>query len=132
MTPFPFSVGADRPLAEARRMMREHDIRHLPVKEGEALVGVVSDRELERALATGADAGRSGPAVREVMVEAFAVELSTPADRVLLEMAERHGGSALVTRRGRLVGIFTATDACRCFSQWLASQFRPPSGDHAA
>ena len=31
MTPFPYTVDLDAPLAAAHRVMREHNFRHLPV-----------------------------------------------------------------------------------------------------
>jgi hypothetical protein len=34
-------------------------------------------------------------------------------------------------RRGKLVGIFTVTDACRLFADWLRARF-PHGGDEAA
>ena len=48
MTPFPYSIAIDAPLSDAAQMMEEHEIRHLPVIEGDELVGVVSDRDLNR------------------------------------------------------------------------------------
>ena len=42
-------------------------------------------------------------------------------------------GSALVTRRGKLVGVFTVTDACRQLGAWLVARFgASPDGDAAA
>jgi len=41
MTPFPYSVGINAPIAEAQEFMREHKIRHLPVTEDGTLIGVV-------------------------------------------------------------------------------------------
>ena len=32
-----------------------------------------------------------------------------------------HIGSALVTKHGKLVGIFTVTDVCRVFAEFLKS-----------
>ena len=52
----------------------------------------------------------------------YAVERDEPLDRVLAEMAERHIGSAVVTDGGKLVGVFTATDACRYFAEYLRSR----------
>ena len=49
----------------------------------------------------------------------YVVDVGAPLDEVLLAMAERHIGSALVTRGGRLAGILTATDACRAFGETL-------------
>jgi hypothetical protein len=46
-------------------------------------------------------------------------------------MARRHIGSAIVMRRGKLAGIFTAVDACRILSEYLDALF-PSSGGNAA
>ena len=50
MTPFPYCVQVDDSLVYAREVMVRHQIRHLPVKKGSLLVGVLSDRDLKRAL----------------------------------------------------------------------------------
>ena len=44
---------------------------------------------------------------------------STPVAIVARTMAEHHIGSALVTKDGKLVGIFTVTDACRALARIL-------------
>jgi hypothetical protein len=39
----------------------------------------------------------------------------------------------MVTRGGKLVGVFTTTDACRALARVLRERFPPPSpGTHAA
>lgn len=121
MTAFPYSVDATAPLRLARQMMLEHDVRHLPVTRGSKLAGVLTDRDLKRAL----DPGLGLPPKNELCVDdvmvhdPYVVENTEPLDRVLLEMADAHIGSALVTRASKLVGIFTATDACRAFGEHL-------------
>ena len=50
MTPFPYFVEAGDSLLVARTLMVRHEVRHLPVKEGDRLVGVLTDRDLKRAL----------------------------------------------------------------------------------
>jgi CBS domain-containing protein len=62
----------------------------------------------------------------------YVVDVSTQLDVVLDHMATHHIGSALVTKRGRLVGIFTATDACRKYCEHLRSLFPPRSGSEVA
>jgi hypothetical protein len=47
-------------------------------------------------------------------------------------MAAGHIGSALVTKHDRLVGIFTATDACRTFARHLRALFPRHTPDSAA
>ena len=49
MTPFPYVVQVDDSLLYAREVMVRHRVRHLPVKNGAVLAGVLSDRDLKRA-----------------------------------------------------------------------------------
>jgi CBS domain-containing protein len=130
MTPFPWSIDIDEPLSSARAMMTEHEIHHLPVTEHGALVGVISGREvaLGTAIASVRDPSRE-PRVREACVlHAYAVEDTEPLDDVLAIMARERLGSALVTRRGKLVGVFTVTDACQLLADWLRASY-PATGD---
>jgi len=133
MTPFPYSVDADAPVDEAERFMREHKIRHLPVMDKGVLKGVVSDRDIK--LMLGPDFAYPNPRelrVGNVMIEdCYVVDLATPLRAVLRHMAEHRLGSALVTRRGKLAGVFTSTDACRAFADYLEGT-PPPEEDEAA
>jgi acetoin utilization protein AcuB len=134
MTPFPHFVQVDDSLLLARQKMVEHEVRHLPVKDGSQLVGVLTDRDLKRALDP--DLGlppKDELFVRDVFVpDAYVVESNTPVDEVLDRMASEHIGSALVTSHGHLAGIFTTTDACRLFRDHLRALFPRRPGDEAA
>ena len=57
------------------------------------------------------------------VLDAYVVDLSSRLDRVLAEMADRHIGSALVVKHGKLAGIFTTSDACHHFGRFLAQFF---------
>jgi CBS domain-containing protein len=46
MTPNPLTISADVGILEAAQLMGERGIRHLPVVEGENLVGIVSMRDV--------------------------------------------------------------------------------------
>lgn len=128
MTPFPYSVGIDDPVDRAHRLMEEHGIRHVPVQGSDGVLGVVSDRDLAEARARG---GR--PSVRDACTaEPFVVDVTARLDAVALDMARRHLPSAIVTKGGRLAGIFTATDACRVLGEILRERFGPPDDDAAA
>ena len=121
MTPFPHSIDIDASLAQARRMMREGNFRHLPVTAGGDIVGVVTDRDIK--LLLGPDFGN--PDERELKVhDAYidkpcVVPASTPVATVARTMTEHHIGSAIVTKNDKLVGIFTVTDACRALAEIL-------------
>ncbi len=124
MTPFPHSIDVDAPLEEAHKLMRQHHFRHLPVTSSGALVGVLTDRDIN--LILGPDFGSPDERqlkVRDAYVEKLCVvPASTPVAKVAGVMAEHRIGSAIVTKHDKLVGIFTVTDACRALAQIL--------GDH--
>lgn len=111
MTRSPASVSIDATLREAEGLMIDRGVRHLTVMEGDALAGVVSDRDL---------ASGAGASVRDVCsLDVYSVEPKARLDEVLDEMAGRRIGCTVVTKGGEVVGIFTATDACRCFAEHL-------------
>jgi CBS domain-containing protein len=134
MTPFPYSVDANATVDEAMNFMREHRIRHLPVTEGDQLTGVVSDRDIKLMLGPEFAYPRAQELkVRDAMVRnAYIVDLDTRLDEVLHHMAMHQLGSVLVTREGKLAGVFTTTDACHHFADFLRDQFRRSGGDSAA
>ena len=133
MTPFPYFIEQREPLARAEEMMKRHRIHHLPVMDEGTPVGVISHRDLRRTLDRGSGEDGKPLTVEEVPREdAYVADLSEPLDRVLRHMAEQRLGAALVVKDDRLAGIFTYTDACRCFSENLRRQFPPPGGDEAA
>jgi acetoin utilization protein AcuB len=56
--------------------------------------------------------------------EVFTVSPDSPLRMAAQEMAERKLGSAVVVEHGNVVGVFTATDACRVLA--LVLSFLPP------
>ena len=131
MTPFPYSIGETAPLEEAQAFMRSKKIRHLPVTHDGSPIGMISDRDIK--LVLGPEFAYPEPGeltVAQIMIKAvYAVDLGERLDNVLAHMAEHHLGSALVTKNGKLVGVFTAIDACRAFAEHVREEFGPPGGD---
>ncbi len=80
MTPFPYVVQQDDILLAARTLMVEHDVRHLPVQDGSRLVGLLTDRDLKRAMDP--DLGlppKEELFVRDVLVaDAYVVDWAEP------------------------------------------------------
>lgn len=133
MTPFPYSIEQREPLSRAQEMMASHRIHHLPVMEDGEPVGVISHRDLQKTLTRGLGSEDRTAIVGDVPRDAaYVVDLSEPLDRVLVRMARERLGAALVVKEGRLAGIFTLTDAYRCFAESLRRQFPPGDGDEAA
>lgn len=133
MTPFPYSVDAEAPIEQAIEFLRTHKIRHLPVTTKGALTSVVSDRDIK--LVLGPDFAYPNSRdlkVRDAMVkDCYIVDLSTPLSAVVRHMATQRIGSAVVTRRGKLAGVFTTSDACRAFADYL-DDVTAIDGDEAA
>ena len=121
MHPFPHSIGVDQTLRTAKDMLQEYGVRHLPVQKGGQLLGIVSDRDINFALAT----DRATPdelIVSDVFTEEpFIVEPGAKVAHVAGRMAQDRLGCALVVEAGKLVGIFTTVDACRVLSKVLSN-----------
>lgn len=120
MSPDPITTAPDATLADAQELMARHGIRHLPVVDGDRLVGVISESDLHRASLPG---GRATAAlecdallrlVRVVDVMSLDPVTVGPdhgvGDAARLLVAGKIGGVPVVDE-GRLVGILTVTDA---------------------
>lgn len=119
MTPSPHTIGVEATLTEAHELMRRHTIRHLPVLDAGALVGLVSLGDLHL-LETLDGVDPNDASVREAMSDnPYAVSPDAPLRRVAAEMAARKISSAVVVEGGRVVGIFTAVDGLRGLSLLL-------------
>ncbi len=109
-------------LLDAAAIMVDHEIRHLPVVDDGAVVGMLSDRDI-RTLA--GDPGRlseerDGDGVRDLSVrDAMTTDVvSVRGDQRLNEVAhefaaERIGAMPVVDAGGKLIGIVSYLDALR-------------------
>ena len=86
-----------------------------------ALVGIVSDRDIAFTPNSAELAIRSKLTVREICsLDVYSAEVGEGLDEVLLTMSERHlGADPGDPERSRIAGIFTTTDACRCYAESL-------------
>ena len=131
MTPFPYSVELNAAIGEARALMLEHKVRHLPVTDNHELKGLISDRDIK--LLLGPELGSPDPKELTVedayVAECYVVDLDQPLRVVLRTLGQRRIGAAVVTAHGRLAGVFTTTDACRAFAEHLDEQFHHGEDD---
>lgn len=129
MTTKLFTVGPDDSVEGAVRMLQQRGVRHLLVLDGHDLVGILSDRDLKRAL----DPQKSKRKkllnlgglffllepilVREIMTKnPVTVAPTASAQDAAKLMVSNRFGALPVVKAGKLVGIVTETDLLRHFA----------------
>jgi len=96
--------------------MKKHSVRHLPVLDGDLLVGIIAERDVAVVSAVpGIDLDHVE--VSRVMEPPFDVWGETPIDEVSTMMAERKRDCVVVRGGHGVEGIFTATDALRALAE---------------
>jgi CBS domain-containing protein len=105
----PVSVAPESTIRAAAELMSERRVSSVLVISRDALVGIVTDRDLrQRVLAKGLD---SSVSVSEIMTaNPSTVAADTLAFDVLLQMARHNIHHVPVTENGKTVGMVTATD----------------------
>jgi len=115
-------VGPDDPVTKIRDLMADRHIRHVPVVDGEDLVGVVSDRDLlARALGSDTDLPLSLQAelfdadkVRDVMTwDVETIDVDDDVTTAAQVMLDNKYGCLPVLEEGKLAGILTEADFVR-------------------
>ena len=120
MNPNVITVDADDSMLDATKLLKEHNIRHLPVLEKGKLVGVITDRDLKRAAPSDATALEAHELlylianikVREIMTKN---PITVPYNYTIEEAAElllqaRISGMPVVDKDGDVIGTITQTD----------------------
>ena len=114
MTAAPVCVQLDADLADAVDLMEQHNIRHLPVMDGETLTGVVTDRDLAMIESLLPEEWESICVAEAMTPEPYTVQPDAALWEVAKHMAREKFGCAVITDdRGAVVGLFTTTDALR-------------------
>ncbi|MCS6845477.1 MAG: CBS domain-containing protein [Caldilineales bacterium] len=131
MTRDPVTVGPEEPIGAALELMRVGRFRHLPVVEGDRLVGIITDRDLR--LATNSPLVLREKWYSDFILESIKVKACMTSDPItvtpdtpLLDAAliiqERRFGSLPVVEAGKLVGILTETDLLATLIRLLREQ----------
>jgi len=117
-------------LPEGMRLVQHRGIRHLPVIEDDHLVGIVSDRDLKRAMASSATTLEvrelryllDTVTMEQIMTRAVITVAPTfPIEEAARLMVQEKVSALPVTERGRLVGIVTETDVLELFVRGMGA-----------
>ena len=125
MTSSPVSLQKDDKLSLAEEVMTGGRIRHLPILDGERLVGVLSEGDLFH---SAFKVLHFRPDEQRKFVKSLKVEdvmskqvVSVPADTSIRAaarlMMEKKLGSLPVVEGERLVGLVTKSDMLRCLAE---------------
>ncbi|HHE75268.1 MAG: CBS domain-containing protein [Deltaproteobacteria bacterium] len=125
------TIRPEATILEAQKMMATHQIRHLPVIDGEdRLIGVVTDRDVRSILpydcykdpgCTEEQEKVAGLKIKDIMaVEPLTISPSdTIQDALLLIQEKRVGAFPVVDDTGKLKGIISVRDLLRAFTNVL-------------
>lgn len=130
MTPDPVTVTLKTNIAEVWDLMRDLEIRHVPVVDNDAVVGMLSDRDISRLnLARtleveGIDALRRGlatPIVHVMSSDVIAVEPETELSEVVDLLLEHKVGAlpVVLPDSRQIVGIISYIDVLRALREVL-------------
>ena len=119
MTREPYTLGPDDTMADARKLMADHHIRHIPVLSGQgSLIGVVSQRDM-LAAEDSTVLNEAGALDSRDQYIALSSIMTTPVQTVdervglrgaAIQLQQNRLGCLPVLRDGTLVGIITDTD----------------------
>ena len=118
------TITPETTLPEALELSRRRGVRHLPVLKAGRLVGIVSDRDLKRGMASPATALERHELayllekvpVEELMTRAVITAVpELPVEEAARLMVKEKISALPVTAEGRLVGIVTETDVLNLF-----------------
>ena len=105
-----FSIAPGTAVLEAIRLMAERHVGALLVMEGEALSGIVSERDYARKVILMGRSSADTP-VRDIMTAAvITVQPETPVEKCMQVMTERRVRHLPVFVAGRVVGMVSIGD----------------------
>lgn len=124
MTTVPHTINVGLTIADAKKIMRTHEIRHLPVMSGDKVVGIITDRDITFIQAFKGVDSTVEKVDQAMTIEPCTVKIDATLDEVCRVMAENKYGSVLVEDNHKLVGIFTWVDALRATHELLSTRLK--------
>ena len=105
-------IPSQTTLRDAYRTMQEHNIRHLPIVDGTALTGVVTDRDLRLATSSlvPTPLPPDSPVARVMSTSPVTAAAWDPIEEAARIMRERKIGCLPILEDGRVIGIITGLD----------------------
>ncbi len=122
----PVTINKETSLSQAQEIIKEQNFRHLPVVEGDILIGIVTQTDIDKALPSALDSTVSAQdriIATHTKASSFMTEnpiTARPMDsleRVALLMQKFKIGALPVVEDESCVGIITETDIFKAFTE---------------
>lgn len=112
-------VQADDSVSKVYQLMQRERVRHVPVLEKGEAIGVISDRDVKF---VSYSSGVVEMTAKDIMTEEpFTVQEGTHLRDMVFTMWEKKIGSCLINNKeGKVIGIFTSTDALRVLTESIS------------
>lgn len=118
------------PLTEAATRMWRQQTGSLLVMDGDELLGIVTERDVMKAVARGLDLATTP--VNAIMTATVAtVEPATPVTEAARQMAERWIRHLPVVENGRVIGMVSQRDLCAVLAEVAPDALRAGSAQGA-
>jgi acetoin utilization protein AcuB len=126
MTRNPITIKPDTTVAEAFQLMREHEVRRLPVLDKDKLVGIVTMKELSEVSPSPATSLSifeinyllSKSKIKDIIpknMKVVTIDANANIERAAILMREHNIGGIPVLDKDKLVGIITETNIFDAF-----------------
>lgn len=131
MTPTTVTISHDLSISDALRRMFYHGVRHLPVTDGERILGIVSQHDLHGMEGLPDVEPETLDVGAAVMPDILTFTPDTPILEVLQAMIRERRDAVLVVEGLTPVGIYTTIDALQGYEElltWMLQNVAPDRG----
>ena len=131
MTSDPYTIQADTPITDVIELMRQRDLKRIPVMDGDRLAGIITDGDIQKVSPTKATALSvfeiNYLLAKTLVKDAMSKRVITISpDDILEEAAVRMRANRVstlpVVKDGKLVGIITESDIFDAFIDLLGAR----------
>ena len=128
MTANPYTIASNAPINEAMELMREHNLKRIPVVDGEKIVGILTKGDIQRVSPTKATSLSifeinyllSKTTVKDAMTKnVITIDQDALLEEAAVIMRENRIGTLPVVKDNKLVGIITESDIFDSFISLL-------------
>ncbi len=128
MTANPFTIASDASISEVIELMREKNLKRVPVIDGEKVVGLITQNDLQKVTPTKATTLSifelnyllSKAKVKDAMTKnVIGIAPDALLEEAAVLMRDNKVGALVVEKEGKLVGIITESDIFEAFIEIL-------------